>query len=139
MSQDPKSPSSAKAGTSNLPKTLEDLNKTGDKKLGQILVEYNFITTEQLAEAMAEQAQVNAQGGKKFKLGEILLFKNLVTIQQLHTALRQQTKKAELSRISSVQAKQRSDDSRINRMSRKPTPPPEPTGFQKFLNFFKKS
>ena len=69
--------------------------ETGDKKLGQILLEAKLVSSEQLASAMAMQVQMNSSNARFFKLGEVLLFQKALTMPQLHEALRQQTKKAD--------------------------------------------
>lgn len=105
-----------------------------DKKLGQILLEQGYITSEQLAEAMAAQVQLNATQPRKFKVGEILLFQGVIKMSQLHEALRSQTGKAEKSRKELEAIKERAtllESFGQNTVSKKPrsnkgTEPDEP-------------
>ena len=81
-----------------------------DKKIGQLLLEAKVITAEQLAEAIALQKKMNSEGARKFKVGEVLLFQKVVSLPQLHEALRKQKNKADLSRISVVDAKKKQQE-----------------------------
>ena len=58
------------------------------RKLGQILLEKNAVSSQQLAQAMALQMAHNAMAVKKLRIGEILLLQKILALPQLHEALR---------------------------------------------------
>ncbi len=60
------------------------------RKLGQILMEQNAVSSQQLAQAMALQMAHNSMAAKKLRIGEILLLQKIVDLPQLHEALRVQ-------------------------------------------------
>jgi len=54
-----------------------------EKRFGSIAVEKEFITVEQLVEALTIQAKENVESGEHRRLGRILLDQGLITASQI--------------------------------------------------------
>ena len=92
--------------TAEQKKVFESL-PSEDRKLGQILVNMNVLTIEQLSQALAAQEVQKSKGQPPMKLGLLLLFSNMITKEQLEGALRKQTGKAKDSRDMVMKARRK--------------------------------
>jgi hypothetical protein len=71
------------------------MQKQVQKRFGAIAVEKGFITTDQLAVALAIQARENVEEGKHRLLGQILLEQELLTESQIDEILETMTRSME--------------------------------------------
>jgi len=63
--------------------------KTKRQRLGELLIRMKLISADQLADALGEQADLQAANAQRqFKLGEILISHRVITLTQLQAALR---------------------------------------------------
>jgi hypothetical protein len=107
-----------------------------DDKLGQILIEMNLISREQLQDALIAQQQINLTSQKKFKLGEVLLFAETIRLPDLQAALRKQTFKADQSRDLVVAAKRKQREDQMEYL-KNASGPSEDTFLGRLKSFFR--
>ena len=63
--------------------------KEKKQKLGELLIQMKIINADQLADALGEQANLQARNAQRqFRLGEILISRRAITLVQLAAALR---------------------------------------------------
>lgn len=67
------------------------MESTRGVRLGELLIRMRLINSEQLADALGEQANLKAgKAQRQFRIGEILVFKRALNLNQLQAALRAQ-------------------------------------------------
>lgn len=108
-----------------------------DDKLGQILIEMELITREQLEEALIAQRQLNLSSAKKFKLGEMLLFSQAIRLSDLQAALRRQTSKASASRDAIVDSRRKQREEELQSL-KEASSPAEDTFLGRLKGLFQK-